>query len=70
MKTIYLVYGTDCENLSDPIYNEKDLMREMQEVARDDSWNEGDILGCKLVPIYKIAMKNIPVIKIPVEKVK
>lgn len=67
---MYIVYGTDCENLSDPIYSEKALIAEMQEVARDTDWNDGDIIGFKLVPIYKISMKNIPVVKIPVEKVK
>ena len=53
--TRYMVYGSGCDNKSDLYMTEKEMTKEAKNVIRDDEWR-GEIIGYKLVPIFKVEL--------------
>ncbi len=54
----YMVYGTGCDNKSKMYSSEKEMSAEARKVVRDKSWS-GDIIGYKLVPIFRVEKKTV-----------
>lgn len=54
----YMVYGTGCNNKSHLYLNERIMSNRAREVIGEVGWT-GDIIGYKLVPIFKVENKTI-----------
>lgn len=54
----YMVYGTGCNNRSNLSSNEDELKEGMIKASNDSNWT-GDIIGYKLIPIYKLETKKV-----------
>lgn len=48
----FMAYGTGCNNKSDLIDTEKELKEKLKELVHSRDWT-GDIIGYKLVALYK-----------------
>jgi len=51
-KPKYMVYGTGCNNKSDIIDTEAELKSKLKIAVNNSSWT-GNIIGYKLIPIFK-----------------
>lgn len=60
----YLAHGFGCRNTSELFQTEEELKEYLKKVAYSSSWT-GDIVGYKLVPLYKVEkdIKMLPVIE-------
>lgn len=54
----YMVYGIGCDNKSNLYISEKEMSKKARALAEDDSWS-GDIIGYKLIPIFKVEKKTV-----------
>lgn len=56
--TRYMAYGDGCDNKSNLYTSEKEMSEYARKVARDSSWT-GEIIGYKLIPLFKVEKKTI-----------
>jgi len=64
----YIAYGTGCNNLGKIKLTDKELKEDLKEHTRDSSWT-GEIIGYKMVPIYKAELiTRLNVFKVPTIK--
>lgn len=54
----YMAYGDGGNNKSNLYTSEKEMSEYVRQVARDSSWI-GEIIGYKLIPIFKVEKKTI-----------